>query len=536
MIKFQNSTLKELQNNSFNHNLDSPIWLFKVEKIFHKGSFYLKVYIIKNAKFDTLNSIKVKVSFNDSSFEDNVIAFKKADSYPNDPILGCLVKLPSDFNDVAYTIELIAVIIDNKLIDLDLSKTIELDYKLDERNSEICKYLGNNIENFYQFPTIFSNYWQCSCGKYNTEHLTTCQNCGRSLESIEKFISVGLNNLFIQTYLEKNPFKPNLNLSYEANLNQYFAPLKNMGFTKEDAHIFGIEKSDLEPRIIQNQLKKKKNRNRILIVSVAALLVIGIILAFNWKTIRVNIAKNHFENGEFEEAKKIYMELNEPEFSKYIADCEMEIAIQLYKNGEYEKAYELAEANAAKASDSKYRNDLKEIKYEYAVTIYDSAQGNNMLFELWNYKRANYYALLYLIEDYLLQYTRYQKGEDPNTIEYAMWSTKFSGPDLLYNEINNYPEFSRYILKWQFFRYSLEGYWTDYNGHYYKQDSDGITQYYLPFNVKGGSQYKYYYYYNDGYYYGNDTPDLKVLNLQLISYNSLQICNLNYDCVTLSRK
>ena len=534
MIKIQNKTLQELQNNSYHHNLESPVWLFKIEKLFHKGSFYLKLYLIHNMDVSNLNAVRVCIDFKETNFEVDIVEFKKAESYPKDPIFGCLVKLPPEFNDDEYTVELVSLIKDNKRILLDPSKVIPIDFKLDERNTELNKYLVEHIPNFQQFPSIYEDYWQCSCGKYNSVDL--CQNCGQSQNRIKEMISTNLESLFIQTYLEHTPFKPNLKQSYDTNLNQYFEPLKKMGYTIEDADKFGIDQAEIEPQITQYQAKYKKKRNLTLLIMTGLMIVAGITLALNWKTIRISTASNYFEKGEFEKAKEIFQELNDPEFSDEIANCEMEIAHQLYQEGKLEEAYELAKSNVLKSSDESYREDYKEIKYNYAVSIYDSKDGNALLFELDNYKKARYYALLYLIEDYFEQYTRYQRGDDINTIEYAMWSTQYSSPDLLYNEIKNYPEFSRDILEWQFFRYTLEGTWKDRDGNYFKMDSEGTTQYYVPFTVKDRYPYKYYFYYNDGYYYGNDVPVLKVLTLKLWGLNSLEICNLEYDCVTLDRK
>lgn len=276
MKKIHQELLFELHKNGLTNPLLSPIWLLKYENIYHKGTFYLKVYLLENTDITKLNEVQFEIRNEDLNFLVNVDTFNQAESYKNDSVLGCLIKLPHELENKDFELLIRRLVINNKVIQFNESDFSV--YRLNESQTEILKnkYISKVLKNYTFLPShIENNMWICSCGKVNSG--TKCENCNSSLEDINKLIDKNLDNLFIQTYSEKNPFNSNPKIDVNSNLKNHFNPLIEYGYTVDDANLFGLS---LEQIKNDADLYKKKSKKNTLLLSILSGLIIVFILGF----------------------------------------------------------------------------------------------------------------------------------------------------------------------------------------------------------------------------------------------------------------
>ena len=61
MKKIRQELLIELNENGLKNPLLSPIWILKYENVYHKGSFYLKIYLLENTDISKLNEVQFEI-------------------------------------------------------------------------------------------------------------------------------------------------------------------------------------------------------------------------------------------------------------------------------------------------------------------------------------------------------------------------------------------------------------------------------------------------------------------------------------------
>lgn len=288
MKKLRQELLIELNENGLKNPLHSPIWILKYENIYHKGSFYLKVYLFENINITKLNEVQFEIKNENNNCLINIDTFNKAESYKNDSVLGCLVKLPIEFENKSFELLIRRLVIDNKVI--QYNETDYGIYRLNEDQTEIKKnkYLSNTLKNYSIFPShIEDDKWICSCGKVNSGN--ECNNCKNTIDDLNLLINEKLENLFIRKFTEKNPLKINNLISVDEVLKKYFDPLNEFGYTNKDYELFGIHIEELTKDIDKyNQKSKKKKVIFIVIVLVTALIITPTFFWFNNKLNNTN--------------------------------------------------------------------------------------------------------------------------------------------------------------------------------------------------------------------------------------------------------
>ena len=273
MIKMNQEVLIELSENGLINPLLSPIWLLKYENIYHKGTFYLKVYLLENTDISKLDEVQFEIRNEDLNFLVNVDTFNKAESYKNDSVLGCLIKLPHELENKDFDLFIRRLVINNKVIQFN-----EGDYgvyRLNESQTEIPKnkYLSKALNNYTFLPShIENNMWICSCGKVNNGN--KCENCNSTLEDINILIDKNLDNLFIKTYVDKNPLKIEKSKSVDEVLKKYFEPLIKFSYTTADFELFSLNLEVLSKAIDKQSRKTKKTKLILIVLMLVAALII----------------------------------------------------------------------------------------------------------------------------------------------------------------------------------------------------------------------------------------------------------------------
>lgn len=212
----------------------SQLWILKSEKVFHKGKYFLKIYIHQNETIlAQLKGIVFEVKHLNNSSKLSCYEFQKVESLNNENIFGCLIEMPADFNGSEYSIAISSYFLKNDEITEDLDKLTLI--SLNDNQLETAKndYLRNHIQNYVVFPKIGIESWQCKCGKFNLQDSKKCGNCSVELNNIDSIIKVGLDDFFYQNYIKDNPFDLDTTVDIETNLRHHFDKFSKYGISQE---------------------------------------------------------------------------------------------------------------------------------------------------------------------------------------------------------------------------------------------------------------------------------------------------------------
>lgn len=380
MIKYNKLILDELENSDIRNIFISPVWILKVEKIYHNGRFYLKTYLFQNVSDIAINEIVFDVSYNQRTHELKVFKFTKAESYLNDTVFGCLIELPEDYKDEEYEIVINSSIINNQFI--DYSKTIKgpLRFDIGTYDEKKMQFLRDNLQKFTIFPEVKKDYWRCSCGKHNSHDQIDCLNCGSSKLNVLDFVNKGFEDLFVSKYTEKTVFKANLKLDYDTNINNYFKPLLEMGYTKNDTEKFGIDTFFVRSEIEKTQANHKKKRTKVLkIFSAISILIVAIIssLAIMKPEVLKYVRFEFFESNlqtKYEELYNIEVFNSKSRASYYFK----EYIIDMYKNKDFQNVVDTLTTAYRYSNNAKSSYSIKdaEINIAFEESLYELAKNN----------------------------------------------------------------------------------------------------------------------------------------------------------------
>lgn len=80
----------------------APIWILKVDRVLYEEKYHLKVYFFANVEGLDIEQLRFKFKYEDKEVELKADKFVKAESYPQDPVFGCVLHLPEDYPDCDY--------------------------------------------------------------------------------------------------------------------------------------------------------------------------------------------------------------------------------------------------------------------------------------------------------------------------------------------------------------------------------------------------------------------------------------------------
>lgn len=378
MIKYNIEILKELENNNLLNVYTSPVWILKVEKIFHKGSFYLKTYVFKNLSDIKINEITFKVSYSNKEIIQKVSDISRADSYPNDPIYGCLVKLPEDYNDSVFGILINGLVIDSNLIDFSKSKNEILKFSNNPLDDKNVVYIRENSEHFLIYPRLEKNYWQCSCGKFNVNDNDVCVNCGTKKNYIKDIVEKGMEFLTLEIYLKKNPIKFNPKLNFETAYKEYISKMNDTILISVDSRDALID-IDKEKSIYDEQAaltKNKKKKNRLLAIIAVVLIAFSLyIYEYGSQTVTYTSGLVNYMTGNYEAAITDFNEVKSFANSEsMVLQVKYSWAKSLYENNpetSIKKLEEIMNFNF----NFKDSNDLyNDYVYSYATSLFNDGE------------------------------------------------------------------------------------------------------------------------------------------------------------------
>lgn len=182
--------------------------------------------------------------------------------------------------------------------------------------------------------------WACLCGKPNVSNQIKCMRCGRDKQWV----------------LEK------VNTDY---LNQSLLEFKK----KLEA-----ERVEKELLLKEHSASRKKKQTRIIwITSIAIVLCAGSYLTYSYAKpkIQYSSAMKKLEQGKYDEAKAIFLELNDFENSKdMVLESDYRHAIDYRKNKKYYESKTLLET--IEYRDSK--EQLNESIYQYALSLLEKKE------------------------------------------------------------------------------------------------------------------------------------------------------------------
>jgi tetratricopeptide (TPR) repeat protein len=428
MIKFNKEVLLEIQNSDQENYIFGPIWIYKSEKVFHQGRFYLKIYLFQNQVIENgLKGLSFEVNYNNTKAMLKSYEFKEVEAYKDKNIFGCVLEMPSDYEGVPVKINIHSYFTS---IGVEEIEPISLQVlKLDQSQFEGKgnEYLRKEIVDYVVFPKIEDDYWQCKCGMANKHSIHICTNCGTTISSMKSYIETGINELILNRILFRNPFIYSSKESAEINIKsylekfeeynlprseivaylqrhgfvesyvkssplvfdsksdlekifeEYISPLKKFGFNYD--HVFAIyDKNEISARINRlkdQEFKAKKSKKRFGILSVVFLLIALFIYFIGIDLFAYGSAYINYKNGNYVKAINQFSTLNGFLDSDRLLDDSKYLKAEIT----YEKNPEVA-INEMIALGRKDYKDSKEKAREY---IY---QFGSSFFELGDYQNA----------------------------------------------------------------------------------------------------------------------------------------------------
>lgn len=94
MVNLDHYFFNKIQKNNQRNYIFAPIWIYEVEKLFVKGSYYLKIYlIVTKTAIEDLQSINFYLHLEDGVENTEVYEFQSISNIKNKHAKGCVVKV-----------------------------------------------------------------------------------------------------------------------------------------------------------------------------------------------------------------------------------------------------------------------------------------------------------------------------------------------------------------------------------------------------------------------------------------------------------
>lgn len=404
--------LIELNQNKQNNYLLSPLWIIKSETIFHKGKYFAKLFIYKNTHITKeITGIQIQVLSNNVSFEIDVFDLKPVESYKDKNMFGVVVELPKDYYEGNIQYKIHSYFTSTGQVKIIQSLFTSINLTSDQLNEAKNKFLRDNL-NFTIFPNVQAQYWQCSCGKYNSNEDALCTNCSNHKHDIELIVNKGIDNIIIEKlyndfpltslkaissslltdyyniftkyeiaeetitnflnsknfsdeYLKVSPINISLSLDADQNISDYITPLVEKGLNT-DIILNTYTQSEIELRIKKlSEEKSKSNKKQ------RTLMILGFSIAFltifyflvGGKLINYGLAHYHLNQSNYDQAIQYFTS------SEGLFD-----SIEMIDESNYLKALEIfpdqPEASIDIMKDLSSRN-FKDAKTKYSDFVYE---------------------------------------------------------------------------------------------------------------------------------------------------------------------
>lgn len=451
MIKYNFLTLKKIEDNNLYNVAESPVWLLNIEKIFHKGYFYLKTYVYKNIADVKINEITFLVTYNDQRIIQKVSDISRADSYPNDPVFGCLVKLPIEYNNEDFELKIIGLVIDTQIYDYSESNQEKLFFSKIPFENEMNIYLRRNLSNFLVFPSFNEDNWSCTCGKINKLSQLECTNCFNSRDEVISLCDKGIKFSTIEIYVKNNPFQFSPSLTFENAYDNYNLKLKSQ-FNIEDNFLSKFITDEDEKRYLEQidayNIKKeeelsasKKKRKRTLkfgLISLIIFLIGTYVVNYGSETATYGSGLYKLWTSNYEEASSEFESIKTfANAQSMVYEVDLKWAVSIFDNNPKTSISLLEKIPNLNHGDAKSVYD--DFVYSYAQTLFekmmyqDAADYFNRIDykdSINQYKESNYL----LAKDYYKSPDNYKKAIE--TIKVV--------------SVTNYKDSASLLSEWQY--------------------------------------------------------------------------------------
>lgn len=198
----------------------APIWILKVDRVLYEEKYHLKVYFFANVEGLDIEQLRFKFKYEDKEVELKADKFVKAESYPQDPVFGCVLHLPEDYPDCDYDLLFTGLFTGRRYEDYTDYERGQLYFNV-YIPSEKVKFLQHNLSRYWQHPRVGKTYWQCACGHHNLLKNTYCIDCLCPKDIIDTYLEKGEDLMFMELFQRKVPLAYNRTLSFEATLDHY---------------------------------------------------------------------------------------------------------------------------------------------------------------------------------------------------------------------------------------------------------------------------------------------------------------------------
>jgi len=234
MITFNETVFKEMYESKQLNDPTSPLWIIKTDKVFHQGKYYLKVYIHQNESIiNELKGITFEINTSEAILKLDCYKFSKVESFFDENIFGCLLEMPDEYRGSEYSVIIRSYFLYNEEKVIDQNKQSQILLTDDQHEVVKSKYLKTLISNFFVFPVITKEYWQCKCGKINSLNSKNCSNCSSDFSEIEQLVNKGLEETFFEKFVSANPFVLDTKVDVETNLSNYVSKFEKYGISRE---------------------------------------------------------------------------------------------------------------------------------------------------------------------------------------------------------------------------------------------------------------------------------------------------------------
>lgn len=275
MITYDYSVFTSINENEISNNLFSDLWIYKVEKVFTQGSFFLKVFLVNKNEKLILDQIYFAVSYSDKIESIAVSDFKPLSTTENKTMFGCLIELNDDQGAYFNNITIEGYINDNNLIKMTNSN-IGFSLSSDQKDKYKNSILSEQDKLYTIFPNFTKDYWQCKCGEINLLASDDCSNCVDSKNVIYNMYEKGLKNYFL-SYIKEDSFPYNQKISSDRNLEVMIKEFNQLGYSENDIpkrfYDYLNDESLKHEKNIMELNKKEKFKNKMIIVLFAVLVV-----------------------------------------------------------------------------------------------------------------------------------------------------------------------------------------------------------------------------------------------------------------------
>lgn len=314
--------LGELMKNKIENVFLAPVWILKCDRVLHEDRFYLKVYFFANVEGMDIQQLRFNVTYEDRVVELKANEFIKAETYPEDPVFGCVLTLPEDYPDCEFNIYLTGIFVGRRFEDYTGYERGFLYFNVFIPTEKV-RFLQRSLPHYMQFPRVGETYWQCSCGHHNLAKNTYCIDCLNEKTMIDEWLAKGEDRLTLELHQKKTPLVYNRVFTLEESLNHYVRSMTELYAIEEvvvrevldlelakQAHHEGKLKDD---EFLEKQARDTKNQKRVarfvFFSFLVLLFVFGLVVPFGTKAWAYGEAVVTLSKKDFEASLQQFTEL-----------------------------------------------------------------------------------------------------------------------------------------------------------------------------------------------------------------------------------